>query len=153
VADYVIGLGRGLMEAAAKGKALLTFVTQDEVPALVVEGNFEALFETNFSPRNRVTGYDPAANYQAIRRSLSNRDELRRLQHRSLELFRQHFSAERAAERYGEVYRSVHRASQLRIWDLAMSFAYSAKFFAMSHRMGWGRPDPETGKPTPKRPW
>lgn len=55
IADFVIGTGRSLMEAAAKGKVLLTPNKNSKYPVLINEKNFKPLFDNNFSPRGFVS--------------------------------------------------------------------------------------------------
>ena len=55
IADFVIGTGRSLMEAAAKGKILLTPNKNSKYPVLINRENFKPLFENNFSPRGFVS--------------------------------------------------------------------------------------------------
>lgn len=65
VADAVVGTGRGLVEAAACNKVLLTPLAGAELPILVTEQNWKQLAATNFSERNRVDGAAPPLDHIA----------------------------------------------------------------------------------------
>lgn len=87
VADAVIGTGRSLMEASAFGKFLMSPMSIGDIPVAVTEGNFMDLERTNYSNRNSLANYDEEANYNVIRRVLTDREAMSDAQLFSKRLF------------------------------------------------------------------
>jgi glycosyltransferase involved in cell wall biosynthesis len=104
LADVVISTGRSVMEAAGKGKVLLTPIAGGSIPVLISEDNFQGFFETNFSPRNSLEGYDEEANYAAIRNVIADPGRTAAMKEQASSWFRDHFDIHRALEKYEEMY-------------------------------------------------
>lgn len=107
VADFVIAAGRGFMEAASRGKPLLTALSDSRFPVLITEETFPSAFATNFSPRNRIKDLDQEKNYVMIARMLENSDFCVELSALSLELFKKHFDVNAVVEDYKVLFSSV----------------------------------------------
>lgn len=72
IADFVLGTGRGIMEASYFNKNLLTPLKNEKYPILINKNNFKELFATNFSPRNIVTNYNERENIDTIEKCFTN---------------------------------------------------------------------------------
>lgn len=57
IADYVIGTGRGAMEAASLGKKVLVFTSNHNEPVLLTDQNFHCFLKYNFSDRAVCNGH------------------------------------------------------------------------------------------------
>lgn len=57
-ADFVIGTGRGFMEAALKNKVMLVPTANKIYPEIITKNNFSSAFAKNFSPRYRTNKED-----------------------------------------------------------------------------------------------
>jgi len=102
--DLVVGTGRGLMEAAARGRILLVPARTGQLPTLVDETNWESLFSANFSERSEVAPWDEEANYRAIQQVLRDPEYRQRLSAFSLRLFKDRFSLETVLDQYLALY-------------------------------------------------
>jgi glycosyltransferase involved in cell wall biosynthesis len=107
LADAVIGTGRGFMEAASLGIPLLTPVCNYEYPLLVDETNFEGLFETNFSPRNRASQSDISDNLLKVQRLITDTDYYQAQKDFSVSIFKRHFNVQGTASSYLELYNTA----------------------------------------------
>jgi glycosyltransferase involved in cell wall biosynthesis len=116
-ADLVIGTGRGFMEAASRGKVLLTPLVDGGLPLLVTPDNFDSIFATNFSPRNRVEGYDEEANYATIRKVLQDPDYRGEMEALA-RILNKHFSIDGALETYNALYRELRYERRWQLLDL-----------------------------------
>jgi glycosyltransferase involved in cell wall biosynthesis len=102
--DLVVGTGRGLMEAAARGRPLLVPARSGRLPALVNERNWQTLFDGNFSERSEAAGWDEERNYANIRQALTDPAARRRLSAFSRTLYEDQFAMERVMDLYRSVY-------------------------------------------------
>lgn len=66
IAEWVVGTGRSLMEAASAGCIVLTPVRGVDIPIMVDDDNYEALAVTNFSERNRLRNIDASHEFEKI---------------------------------------------------------------------------------------
>ncbi len=117
--DLVVGTGRGLMEAAARGRIVLVPARQGLLPALVDADNWERLFDANFSERSEVVPWDEERNYAEIRRVLADPECRRALSAFNRKLYEEHFSLERVVDQYLAIYREATPPESGRIADLA----------------------------------
>lgn len=118
--DFVVGTGRGFMEAAARGRVLLAPLADAPHPVLVTRDNWDHLFARNFSCRAAIPEYDSEANYAAIRHAISCPDRRAGLSAFSRELFEKHFSMEAAVPQYIDLYRSLVPSGERHPLDLAL---------------------------------
>ena len=139
--DLIVGTGRGLMEAAARGRVLMVPVHQADSPALVTEANWESLARANFSGRAVPDGWDDAGNRAAIVRALVEVDYRRKLQRFSRLLFERQFSLPAAMPQYLEIYRDPSRDVRQSLLDLAKHW-----FFLVMRTRRW------LASPAAKRP-
>jgi len=128
-AEFVIGTGRGFMEAASRGRVLLTPLCEENLPLLVTEETFHRVFATNFSPRNRVDDYDEEANYRAIVRALKDPSFTRELCRQSIDYFERYFNIDHVIDKHERIARSAHLAKKLRPADLALSAYLSLRAY------------------------
>ena len=117
--DLVVGTGRGLMEAAARGRILLLPARSGQLPALVDESNWQEFFDANFSERSRVAVWDEERNYANIRRALTDPDYRRQLSEFSRKLYEDQFALDRVLELYLSIYEEAREPERGRILDLA----------------------------------
>jgi hypothetical protein len=140
-ADAVVGTGRGLMEAASAGRPLFTPIAGHTLPALLDANNFEALHDTNFSPRNRLETSD-AALLEAADAALRTAAARAAAGAFSRHVFETRFDVRAAIVPYLEVYASAPRRrpwqAPLDVGRLAVSQAVEATRVALAARSGRG---------------
>lgn len=117
--DLVVGTGRGLMEAAARGRILLLPARSGQLPALVDESNWREFFDANFSERSRVAAWDEERNYANIRRALTDPDYRRQLSEFSRKLYEDQFALDRVLDLYLSIYEEARGPERGRFVDLA----------------------------------
>ena len=137
VADFVIGTGRGVMEAASKGKVLLTPIKGGRYPLLITEDNLAAVMATNFSPRNVLAGFDEEANYQAIASLLTDDASLARQGRWSREIFDRLFSMERVTDTYCDLYRKAEYDRKVSALDVLLNFCVCLRGFWRTGKQRW----------------
>lgn len=105
-ADAVIGTGRGLMEAACRGRMLFAFAANQEYPVLVTRQNFECFLRANWSMRAYCADDQvaPVSEVLSIIADPSKVDEQKRF---AQWLNDQYFNINTAATRLSEVYADV----------------------------------------------
>lgn len=102
--DLVVGTGRGLMEATARGRIALVPTRAGDLPALLTPDNWESLFRFNFSERSEIQAWDEEQNYAAIRRALTDPAYRQELAAFGRAVFAKHFAMSGALARYLAVY-------------------------------------------------
>lgn len=107
IADYVIGSGRGLMEATSLSKIILTPYLGSQYPLLLTNDNFNDIFNANFSPRARIKNFNENENYEAIKEVVLNSQLQKRQAEFSLSLFEKYFNIESKIDDYIEIYKSL----------------------------------------------
>lgn len=112
VADFVIGTGRGIMEAASKNKVLLTPMANARYPVIIDEYNFESLFKTNFSPRNRVKGYSDNANFNKIEHILQDEEMYCNRVNFIERIYKEKFDIQTAVPYYLNFYKTMKISSE-----------------------------------------
>ncbi len=105
--DFVIGTGRSLMGAAARGRVLLAPVSGPSIPVLVTPGNWEDLHRANFSPRGTLPGLDERENYAMIQTVLASPERRAEFQAFSRALYEEHFALAGAVGKYLSIYRDL----------------------------------------------
>lgn len=136
IADFVIGTGRGLMEAASLGKVMLTTVANSSFPVLVNESTFQALFETNFSPRNSLSQAVLGMAYAEIKEAVQNEDKLHALKEFSSQVFYKHFAISSKKEFYKDIYRHLKYVGRHSLLDFIIHALYTMRtFFLYSKRL------------------
>lgn len=103
--DFVIGTGRGLMEAASKGKILLSPSKYYKFPILVDRFVFENLLSTNFSERNNPD-IKEEDNFNKIIRCIDSIDERKKISAFSNEIFDKYFNIKSVTNRYLKLYQN-----------------------------------------------
>jgi hypothetical protein len=103
-ADAVLGTGRSFMEAASKGKMLLTPVEEWPYPAMITKNNFDNAFYYNFSERTVLRNETPEQNYNLIKTTINNSSKLKEAQQFSYCMFKQYFDSENITSKYEKVY-------------------------------------------------
>jgi len=107
IADCVIGTGRSFMEAASKGKILLTPVEDYEYPVLVMQENFNNFFKTNFSPRNKAVSYVKEKNLENIVKLFNNTKFFEENKRSSMFYFKEYFDINTKIDTYNEIYKNI----------------------------------------------
>lgn len=133
IADVVIGTGRGFMEAASRGKVLLTPLADGSLPLLVTEDNFHEVFTTNFSPRNRVRDYDEETNYRRIKTAMEAVTRRAECQMRAHRWSAEYFEIQAVVEKYKALYSALRYRRHLPVLDLAHGLYHMARSFRSVH--------------------
>src|SRR5690606_21972002 len=116
VAEYVIGTGRGAMEAAIKGKILLSPVNSVNLPVLVDEKKITSLFRANFSARAEIANLTEGDVYEEIVSVIKDRDRSRALSAYLKRFSEENFEIRSVRKRYIELYRNC-RACDIQVVD------------------------------------
>lgn len=119
-ADVVVGTGRGLMEAAARGRILLVPARTGQLPALIDESNWHDIFDANFSERSEIVPWDEELNYRKIKMALLDPEYRRSLSGFSRQLYEDQFSLQRALPQYLALYEAARGPERGRYADLAL---------------------------------
>ena len=119
-ADLVVGTGRGLMEAAARGRVLLVPARTGTFPALIDESNWQEIFDANFSERSEIAPWDEELNYRKIKNALLDPECRKRLSAFSRNLFEEQFSLDRVLPQYMALYAAASRPERGRHVDLTL---------------------------------
>jgi len=109
VGDFVVGTGRSLMEAASKGKVLLTPIKNGRFPIIVDEVSFEECFKTNFSARNIVLSYNEKENIDKINKAVQDNKYKKSLEEFSKRIFDEYFDIKKSAELHLKIYFSAKK--------------------------------------------
>lgn len=104
LADAVIGIGRGAMEAASLGLPLLTLNAKGDLPVLITEETFADAFRNNFSERSIFSRYNANQNIFFILKMIHDELFYSHLSSFSREVFDKYFNVEMASEKYREAY-------------------------------------------------
>lgn len=105
-ADFIIGTGRGIMEAASKNKILLTPMKNATYPVLINKDNFEELYQTNFSPRNKLNNYNENQNINDIQELIINNNKKVKHEEFIKSIYKKEFDIETIVPDYIEFYRN-----------------------------------------------
>jgi hypothetical protein len=127
IADFVIGTGRGLMEAASKSKILLSSIMDAEFPALLTPDVFEELFYYNFSNRSRIQNYSEEHNYNLIKDLVADSQKADNLKQFSSDIFHKHFSVQTAIPTYLNLYTQAKYESRMHLFGFLRSIFHASK--------------------------
>ena len=116
--DFIIGTGRGIMEACSLGKVILTPISESKFPAIVDDFNFKQLFNTNFSPRNSLPNFSEEENLTKIIRAIHDKDYFKKLEAFSRKKFFKNFFIEDALEDYQKMNETLVSNNSLHFWNL-----------------------------------
>lgn len=115
ISDCVLGSGRSLMEAACKGKPLLTPTINGL--SLLREDNFEEAFSYNFSERINLKGYEYAKELSIIKRIIQNEVTYQKSSEFSLKVFQKYFNAELLHDKISDIYKANARYERYNLKD------------------------------------
>ncbi len=128
VADFVIGTGRGIMEAASLGKIVLTPTANSNYPVLIDKSNFSTFFYTNFSPRNMVDDHlDSNDNYVRLEMILKDQSAFEDESRYSYQVFDEFFNIDNKVSVYQKIYAGVTYQNRLMLRDLVEHFLRTIK--------------------------
>ncbi|WOK05372.1 glycosyltransferase family 4 protein [Imperialibacter roseus] len=126
LADFVVGTGRSLIEALSLGIPCLTPAANCSMPVLVTRQNFDGLFATNFSERNRGDDETLATNLDNIERLIEEKEAYQEARKTSLTFFENYFDVERVTGKYVSIYNiSLNKAQGLKL--VFRNFPYVVK--------------------------
>ena len=129
VADFIIAAGRGIMEAASRGKVLLTALEDSPFPILITQKTFSDLFTTNFSSRNRVENLDVNQNYVNICRALEDGDYWSELSSFGEHIFEEFFNVGNIVDKYLEIFNGAHFKRRFHIFNLFQAILTTLRSF------------------------
>jgi len=134
IADIVIGTGRGLMEAASLGKALLTPMKNSKHPVLLTVSNFENLFYYNFSERNELSDFNEIANYRNIKKIIIDQKQLKASQEFATYTFEQYFNIKNKITAFSEIYTNADCKILFNPFNLIYHIVKIIFFFTKAHK-------------------
>ena len=115
IGDFVFSAGRGLMEAASRGKPLLTSAAGSPIPILVTPKTFSAMFDTNFSPRNSIRECEIRQNFELILNAVKSEEFRKELGRFSNRCFRQHFDVAKVLDDYEKLFSNICYSGRFRV--------------------------------------
>src|SRR5690606_14643937 len=126
VADYVIGTGRGFMEASSKGKILLSPSQNGDYPVLINESNFKVAFSRNFSERIEFNQVILDNNFQEIISLLDTPQKSLYFRKLSMQRYERYFSIEKGIEKYNKLYQIATYKDDLKI-DILRNWIFAIR--------------------------
>jgi glycosyltransferase involved in cell wall biosynthesis len=117
-ADAVMGTGRSFMEAAAKGKILLSPIKNGAIPMLIESSNFAKAFKFNFSERIFISDYDEIDNYNSIKATIESEFNQKEAQVFSTEIYSDFFDSKKITEKHENVYSGIQIRKDIHLMDL-----------------------------------
>jgi len=136
VADFVIGTGRGIMEAASKNKVLLTPMSNAKYPVLIDQNNFESLFKTNFSPRNSLRNYSDSTNFDKIVNTMQNKNKYVNAVNFIEKEYKAKFDIRTAIPMYIDFYSTMNVSSKTHFFNLMRSILSTVKNIYQASKKG-----------------
>lgn len=134
LADVVIGTGRGIMEAASLKIPILTLNADDNFPVLVDSTNFIELFETNFSQRGSIKGFDKHDNIAKIERLLTDKKYYHELSLFSEKVFNEYFSIKKINKNYSSFYNKAMLGTKKSFLDILYAIRHILSFIKLSNK-------------------
>jgi len=128
IADFVVGVGRGLMEAASLGKVLLSPIENGDIPVLISDKTLTTLFDTNFSGRASVPDFRKEKELNSIVELLDDKAAFERQQEFSHHIFSEYFDVKKAIVRYEELYRDKSSSKKARPVDAVLNLLRAARY-------------------------
>ena len=122
LADFVIGTGRGFMEASSRAKIMLTPIMGSEYPVLINEENFMGYFNTNFSPRNKLTIDDAEYNLANIISLLKKKEANMKAKEFSKAMFDKYFDINKKKDEYRQLYLSLEYEKKIYFFEFIEHF-------------------------------
>lgn len=107
IADFVIGTGRGFMEASSKSKVMLCPSLQGDLPILIDQSTFQSAFDKNFSERVDFPIDPKNDNWNRIMSLFSETKKISDHKKESFENYLTHFSIIKGALKYGSLYEKM----------------------------------------------
>lgn len=107
IADFVIGTGRGFMEASSKSKVMLCPSLQGELPILIDESTFQSAFDKNFSERVDFPVDAKSDNWDRIMNLFCETKKISDYKKESFENYLTHFSIVKGAVKYASLYEKI----------------------------------------------
>lgn len=133
VADYVIGTGRGAMEAAMQGKVLLSPVQGVPIPVIVTPKNINTFLDFNFSDRTVLYDNSHEEVYAEIKKIMNDSDHREKNLRYIQKFAEQKFSISSVKSRYLEIY-STCKKCDLNFVDILMNYYLTAKIFYVKNK-------------------
>lgn len=119
IADFVVGSGRSLMEAAFFGKPILFPTTNNKYPVLLSSSNFDIAFERNFSSRVILNKSDELV-FEEIQNLFFDHRAFKEFQILTHTYFDKHFNIKNITGLLIKVYSNTRIVRKIR--DLVISY-------------------------------
>ena len=123
--DFIVGTGRGFMEASAAGKWILVPNDNTTFPLLVTQDNFDIAFKFNFSPRI-VCNISPTENLKSIEKIITN--NIKQCDF-ARQWFDSYFNINNAIEKYLNYYSMAIYDKKIHLSNLILHFIKLIKNF------------------------
>lgn len=128
LADFVVGTGRSFMEATSLGIPSLTPVENANYPMLVNTENFDELFSTNFSERNKAQTKHVDKNLSNIEALIQDKTKYEAARKETLDLFTEFFGTGGIVTKYNAVYDYAVKKGPNRFALIKKNLIYIVKF-------------------------
>lgn len=128
MADYVVGTGRGFMEAASKSKILFAPSDDGNLPTLITPSNFDDAFNYNFSERIKFKSMNSSENKKNILRTVYDEEYNFSLRDHNKRQFDHHFSIDKSVTKYQLLYSNMALETPTRdLFDVFRHFLFLIK--------------------------
>ena len=127
VAEFIIGTGRGFMEASSLKKIMLCPEQNSSIPLLITPENFDQAFSMNFSGRVLISNYDEDENYRRILDVISDETSQSALKNFSADVSKKYFEIESQREILQNIYKSLRYTNFIRSFDIIIQAILTLK--------------------------
>jgi hypothetical protein len=123
IGDFVIGTGRGFMEAASRGKVLLAPLQDSDIPLLITEKNFSDVMNKNFSERTSLGNFNYNENLTGIVEVMQSAEKYTELSTFLKLMSTDFFEITSKAQLYSKIYATTQYEENLHVFDFLVHFA------------------------------
>lgn len=137
LADFVIGTGRGAMEAIVHGIPLLSPVKDSETPIFVQPETVQKFLSFNFSERTELEESDLSGNYAKLLDVIDSKEILNDYLTKMSKFSEEYFEIKSALGKYKNLYANLPSA-RFTLIDLMLHFIKVYRFYRINYRKDIG---------------
>lgn len=131
LADFVIGTGRGAMEAIVQGKILLSPIKDQYIPALVDSNNIKTFLGFNFSSRTVLSEGELEASFNRLTQMTQDNNKAPEYDSEMRVFSDENFDIDNAIPKFSKLYSSI-KPARLMPLDCFLHFLKVARFFRIN---------------------
>lgn len=127
IGDFVLGTGRGFMEASSLGKVMLSPIMNSSIPLLITKETFNKAFEKNFSERLYISNFDENNNFINILELLRNPSKIEKFKLYSKKMYGKYFDIDTIEKQYNNYYNNLAKDNTIYLYDLILHLFFNIK--------------------------